>query len=290
MLFNSIDWTENSIFEKPLPELADYLNDERVFGVHMWTARNAPRSGDGGAPLISLLAAPLDSFPSFTSLADSFNTDKNRHTGNRHCYARIYDRLLSDRRFSLKRLMEIGLCRGLAERNQTETPSVTLWQTYFPFVHVIGVDLTDFSALNNEKFSSFVCDQSKREELGAVVAKLEAGSLDVIIDDGSHASFDEQLTLREFFPLLADGGWYFIEDLDWQPPGEDPSKITLTKKLLREIQRYGAAQSIDPLGVSELTGQIEEILFFDSHYEVNRAKLLGGLVAIRKRGGAGFIQ
>jgi len=154
---------------------------------------------------------------------------------------------------------------------------------------VIGVDLTDFSALDNDRFTSFACDQSKRDELRAVSAKLEPGSLDVIIDDGSHASFDQQLTIREFFPLLADGGWYFIEDLDWQPPGEDQGKITLTKNLLREIQEHGAAQSIDPLGVSELSSQIAEILFFDSHYELHRAKLMGGLVAIRKRGGSGLV-
>jgi hypothetical protein len=95
--------------------------------------------------------------------------------------------------------------------------------------------------------------------------------------------------LREFFPLLADGGWYFIEDLDWQPPGEDRGKITLTKDLLREIQQHRAVCSIDPMGIGELSGQISQILFFDSHYELNRAKLLGGLVAIQKRGGAGFV-
>jgi hypothetical protein len=33
-----------------------------------------------------------------------------------------------------------------------------------------------------------------------------------------------------------------------------------------------------------------DILFFDSHYELNWAKLLGGLVAIRKRGGASFVR
>ena len=75
-------------------------------------------SRDENASLISMLSDPLANFPSLTNLADRFNTDKNRHTGNRHCYARIYDRLLSPRRFSLRRLMEIGLCRGLAERNQ----------------------------------------------------------------------------------------------------------------------------------------------------------------------------
>jgi hypothetical protein len=93
------------------------------------------------------------------------------------------------------------------------------------------------------------------------------------------------MTFREFFPLLAKGGWYFIEDLDWQPPGEDPGKITQTKHLLREIQQYGKARSTDPLGLSELSEEIAEILFFDSHYELQRASLLGGLAAIRKRAG-----
>ena len=102
------------------------------------------------------------------------------------------------------------------------------------------------------------------------------------------ASFDQQMTLREFFPLLAEGGWYIIEDLDWQPPGEDPAKFTLTKQLLREIRQYGAARSIDPLGVSALSGEIADILFFDSHYELQRATLMGGLAAIRKRGGSGL--
>jgi hypothetical protein len=86
----------------------------------------------------------------------------------------------------MRRMMEIGLCRGLAERNQPEAPSVALWQSYFPFCQVIGVDLTDFSSLNSERSISLVCDQSKRDELRAVAAELEPGSLDVMIDDGSH--------------------------------------------------------------------------------------------------------
>jgi hypothetical protein len=78
---------------------------------------------------------------------------------------------------------------------------------------------------------------------------------------------------------------YFIEDLDWQA-----GRITLTKNLLREIQEHGTAQSIDPLRLSDLAVQIAEILFFDSHFELIRAKLLGGLVAIRKSGGTGLVR
>ena len=135
VFFNPIDWTELDRFNQPIGELAEYLNDDRVFGIHLWNAKTNALSRDEGASLIAMLSDPLGNFPSLTDLADRFDTDKNRHTGNRHCYARIYDRLLSPRRFSLRRLMEIGLCRGLAERNQPNTPSVELWQTYFPFCH-----------------------------------------------------------------------------------------------------------------------------------------------------------
>lgn len=287
VFFNSIDWTEIDQFKQPISQLADYLNDERVFGVHLWNARTNPEAGKDDDALISILSDPFVRLPRLTYLADRFNTDKNRHTGNRHFYSRAYDKLLSPRRFSLRLLMEIGLCR-IHGGKQTETPSIALWQSYFPYAHVVGVDLTDFSALNDARFTSFVCDQSKPGALREVAAKLEPQSFDVIIDDGSHASYDQQITLLEFFPLLAEGGWFFIEDLDWQPPGEDLQKITLTKTLLREIQEYGAARSIDPLAVSALAQEFQEILFFDSHYELSRAKLMGGLVAIRKRGGAGL--
>jgi len=66
--------------------------------------------------------------------------------------------------------------------------------------------------------------------------------------------------------------------------------VTLTKTLLKEIQQQGCARSLDPLGIGGLAGQFDEILFFDSHYELERARLLGGLAAIRKRGGTGFVR
>lgn len=289
MFFNSIDWMEVDKFEQPISSLGEYLNDERVFGIHLWNAKTWGFAREGDC-LISVLSNPSTGLPRFTEIADRFNTDKNRYVGNHHFYARNYDGLLASRRFALRSLMEIGLCRGLAEKNQTETPSVGLWLSYFPFCKVVGVDLTDFSAFNNDRFLSFVCDQSKEEHLSAVVAAVGDGKLDVIIDDGSHASFDQQLTLRKFFPLVADGGWFFIEDLDWQPPGEDPQKIMLTKDLLREIQLYGHAKSVDPFQISAMAHEFEEILFFDSQYELQRAKLLGGLVAIKKRGGSKLVN
>jgi len=49
MFFNSIDWMEVDRFNRPIGELADHLNDERVFGVHLWNARTNALSRDEGA-------------------------------------------------------------------------------------------------------------------------------------------------------------------------------------------------------------------------------------------------
>ena len=49
------------------------------------------------------------------------------------------------------------------------------------------------------------------------------------------------------------------------------------------------ALALDRYGVHRFVGEIAEILFFDSHYELMRASLLGGLVAIRKHGGSGLV-
>ena len=67
MLFNAIDWTEVDRFNQPVAELADYLNDERVFGIHLWNARTFGRARRGDLSLISLLSDPRERMPSFTT-------------------------------------------------------------------------------------------------------------------------------------------------------------------------------------------------------------------------------
>ena len=36
VLFNSIDWTETELFKRLPSQLSDYLDDDRVFGIHLW--------------------------------------------------------------------------------------------------------------------------------------------------------------------------------------------------------------------------------------------------------------
>jgi hypothetical protein len=232
-----------------------------------------------------MLSNPQRSFPKLTDLADQFATDRNRVTGNRHGYARVYDQLLASRRLSLRTIVEVGIACD-PESHETAIPAVALWHAYFPFSRVVGIAPADLSRFDSPRFSSLVCDPSSETAIKAAAARIAPGSVDVIIDDGSHASADQQLAFRTLFPLLAGGGWYFIEDLDWQPSGEGSERCTLTKSLFREMQQ-GIVRSLDPYELVALMGQVADIMFFDSLYELERATLVGGLVAIRKCAGRG---
>jgi glycosyltransferase involved in cell wall biosynthesis len=283
MFFNSIDWTESDLFDRPLSELCDYINDDRIFGFHIWSGRHDPGSAGGGT-FLSLLSQPVERFPRLSELADRFSTDKNRHTGNRHAYARVYEQLIGNRRLGLRGLLEIT-----RTDEALQVASAELWLEYFPFAGIYSAGLAAGPPTRKDRVQYIRCDQSDDTELDALAQRLATEPIDVIVDDGSHASADQQATFVALFPLLSDGGWYFIEDLDWQPPGEDQSKIMLTKQLLGRIKEGQSEGLLDPFGVQGLAGEFDRILFFDSHYELNRARHFGGLVAIRKKGGSRLV-
>ena len=59
-------------------------------------------------------------------------------------------------------------------------------------------------------------DSGEPDDLQRLAAA--APHLDVIIDDASHASYHQQLALKNLWPTLPSGGIYIIEDLHWQSP------------------------------------------------------------------------
>ena len=104
---------------------------------------------------------------------------------------------------------------------------------YFAALHGLPIAIKDLAAtrglrttLGTPLFADFVPDAD-----AIAVARVRAAGAIIIgktntpeFGLGSHTfnplfgatrnAFDQQLTLRELFPLLAEGGWYFIEDLD----------------------------------------------------------------------------
>jgi hypothetical protein len=131
-------------------------------------------------------------------------------------YLPIYDRLLSPRRNTRFRLLEIGIAGG---------GSLELWSKFFgdaAILYAIDIDLeckNKVSALPRNCHAR-IGSQDDPEFLKSVVS--EMGGVDVVIDDGSHIAEHQLASFKTLFPLLNEGGLYICEDLhtsywsDWQ--------------------------------------------------------------------------
>lgn len=159
-------------------------------------------------------------------LANLHGSDKGSTVADRHRYAQLYDVLFHNERDGARKVVELGLARGGPEapiggavERHCSSPSVAMWIEYFPRAEIYGFDITDFSHLEGqfERFRFLRGDCGNTVDLARLAAQID-NDVDIIIDDASHASFHQQLALRELFGCLRSGGLYVIEDLHWQPP------------------------------------------------------------------------
>lgn len=184
-----------------------------------------------------------------THLANSLGTDKGTKHGNAHGYTVIYEQIFGPLRDRPINILEIGLSIGGPEQDKPATrkvldvPSIRLWRSYFPLAQIYGLDISDCSAFELDRFTFFQVDCGDSAALKKVA---QTGIVfDVIIDDGSHASFHQQLTLLELFPNLAPGGYYIIEDLDWQPTAYELElpRVPRTAELFSRFDDFGNANN-----------------------------------------------
>jgi hypothetical protein len=184
-----------------------------------------------------------------TEIANDAGTDKGTVHGDAHGYTLIYEMLFGPMRDRALNLLEVGLAIGgpehgmPASREVTDAPSVRMWRGYFPKAKIFGVDISDFSLFETDWFKFYRADCGDGTQLDKVVAELSGSgvALDVIIDDASHASFHQQLTMLKLFPLLKEGGFYVIEDLNWQPKSYEAKlpKVPKTSRLLASLLEKG---------------------------------------------------
>jgi hypothetical protein len=158
-----------------------------------------------------------------TDIANRAGTDKGTVIGDAHGYSCLYDVLFSGPDWQPSAIVEIGLLRGgpeaggKADRATEAPPSVAMWQERFQNVKVFGLDISDFSEFASDRFVFLKADCGDRKQL-ADAADLIDDNVDLIVDDGSHASYHQQLTFLAMFEKLRSGGLYIIEDLQWCPP------------------------------------------------------------------------
>jgi hypothetical protein len=180
-----------------------------------------------------------------SDLADSFGSDKGTIQAysmlfTARGYGEIYDRYFATIRNHALRILEIGLYSPTAYGGvPTDAPSLRMWREYFPNATCFGFDRSDFSAVTLPHVTILRGDQATRQDLEQA-ARVCGGGFDIIIDDGSHWSSHQQITLGALFPFLNPTGLYFIEDLSWQP---DPVETPWTADALRQWAETGVLWS-----------------------------------------------
>jgi len=167
---------------------------------------------------------PLPDAVELKNLAKRYKTDKVRHG-----FIPIYSSYLKSFRQKAKFVIEIGIKYGA---------SLKMWHDYFPKATIVGIDNMvkhDPSIWAKSEFESRVivwkADQSNPKDLSRFIYQSQGmmGKVDLIVDDGSHKMYDQQLTLAKLFVMLRPGGIYVIEDLDTSLAGGPKNKFGIIK-------------------------------------------------------------
>jgi len=118
-------------------------------------------------------------------------------------YISVYEREMSRFRHGPITLLEIGVQSGR---------SLRMWQSYFsPGSRLIGLDINpNCEALCPEGCEIYIGDQA--DPVVYETMALSKGSLNVLIDDGSHKMKHQIDTLSITWPLVSEGGLYIVED------------------------------------------------------------------------------
>jgi limonene-1,2-epoxide hydrolase len=143
------------------------------------------------------------------SLAVKYGCDKLYH----HSYVPFYEKLFAVMR--VRKLLEIGigyeeLMRGLAPK-YVHGGSLMMWRDYFPDALIYGCDVRKDTLFEAESIVTFFCDQSRKDDLYKMMAKV--GTVDVVIDDGSHKMEDQVETFKVLKPFVSSPGVYVVEDV-----------------------------------------------------------------------------
>lgn len=138
-------------------------------------------------------------------LATAFGTDKN----NDHFYTQHYQHHFQAFRNKKINLLEIGI--GGYDDPHGGGQSLRMWKAFFPHANIYGLDVYDKSFHNEHRIKTFTGSQVDEALLSQIIN--EMGSIDIIIDDGSHLVEHVIKTFSLLFPVLSDNGIYAIEDL-----------------------------------------------------------------------------
>lgn len=157
-----------------------------------------------------------------TKLAIINGTDK----GTTHQYTKNYEFHFREMRKRHLNILEIGI--GGYQNQNLGGESLRMWKNYFINSKIYGLDIFEKKGIDEKRIRTFKGSQVDKEFLGSIYK--EIGSLDIIIDDGSHINEHIIETFKILFPLLKQNGIYVIEDIQtsyWPDFGYGGDSINL---------------------------------------------------------------
>ncbi|MDR0220282.1 MAG: CBS domain-containing protein [Lachnospiraceae bacterium] len=120
-----------------------------------------------------------------------------------HNYLGKYEVFLSAFRDTPFVLVEIGVGQGA---------SLRMWKEYFPHARIVGIDIRpEVKEYEEERIEIHITNGEGKE--AAELIKDKYGAPLIVVDDGSHTFHGQRSQLANIYPLVADGGYYVVEDL-----------------------------------------------------------------------------
>lgn len=123
-----------------------------------------------------------------------------------HGFCEFYESYFGPIRESVKAFLEIGVFRG---------SSMRAWLDYFPNARIVGIDDGAWQSewsFNSRPAQIYMADQGARTMLREFVRR-EDTKFDMILDDGSHTMWGQQVSLACLLQTVKEGGFYCVEDL-----------------------------------------------------------------------------
>jgi FMN phosphatase YigB (HAD superfamily) len=141
-----------------------------------------------------------------STLVELYQAHQGRLSDKWSSYLDFYEERFQRVRGQPIRLLEVGVQNG---------GSLEIWAKYFPDAEaIVGCDIDPNCGLltfKDPRIKVFVGDAAATST--AELIAQHSPYFDIVIDDGSHRSGDIVRNFANYFPRLADGGFYIMEDL-----------------------------------------------------------------------------
>jgi cephalosporin hydroxylase len=163
---------------------------------------------------------------SLLELADRETSDARTDKGN-HGYLAIYEQILAPMRETYLPILELGVGQG---------GSLKMWREFFPNASIHGVEIRPVENLG-PRITVHQGDTGDPDFL-AEIGKI--GPFALVIDDASHLGDHQELAFRTFWPRVAPGCIYAIEDLHAAYMKDfEPSVMPFLQKVVDSVNLNG---------------------------------------------------